>query len=292
MSEVLRRTTVLSVPRLFRGHLPGGAPRGISATKGLLLTLLAWAAIPAWAAGWEENGQIGELFGRSGVQGSFVVFDAGADRYVGHNRPRAETRYVPASTFKIANALLGLANGAVAGVDEVLPYRGPPDPFIAAWARDMGLREAITLSNVPIFQELARRIGLERMRDGVARLGYGNGEVGGKVDEFWLHGPLRISAVEQTRFLARLARDRLPVPRAAQRGVREITLLERGENWELHGKTGWQNAPGPGVGWWVGWVEKDRRVYAFALNLDIRNPADAQKRVELGRASLKALGIL
>ena len=52
------------------------------------------------------------------------------------------------------------------------------------------------------------------------------------------------------------------------------------------------NAPNPGVGWWVGWVRKGERVYAFALNLDIQNAADASKRIELGKASLKALGVL
>lgn len=31
---------------------------------------------------------------------------------------------------------------------------------------------------------------------------------------------------------------------------------------------------------------------AFALNLDIENKSDARKRIELGKASLKALAIL
>ena len=39
------------------------------------------------------------------------------------------------------------------------------------WEKDMGLREAIKVSNVAIYQELARRIGLERMREGVRKLG-------------------------------------------------------------------------------------------------------------------------
>ena len=69
----------------------------------------------------------------------------------------------------------------------------------------MGLRDAIKMSNVPIYQELARRIGLERMREGVKKLGYGNMEIGSVVDRFWLAGPLAISAVEQTDFLRRLA---------------------------------------------------------------------------------------
>jgi beta-lactamase class D len=89
-----------------------------------------------------------------------------------------------------------------------------------------------------------------------------------------------------------LAREALPFPRAAQAETREIILMQRGAGWALYGKTGWQNAPGPGVGGWVGWVQKGRRTYAFALNIDIHQASDADKRVELGMASLKALGIL
>lgn len=77
----------------------------------------------------------------------------------------------------------------------------------------------------------------------------------------------------------------------AQNSVRDITLLERGNGWELHGKTGWENAPSKGVGWWVGWVTKDDCVYAFALNIDILEESDAGKRIKLGKACLKALGI-
>lgn len=124
----------------------------------------------------------------------------------------------------------------------------------------------------------------------MSRLDYGNGETGASIDTFWLDGALRISAVEQVRFLARLARGQLPFPGSVQEGVREMIRLERREGRDLYAKTGWENAPDQGVGWWGGWVQQADRVYAFALNIDIRQPGDADRRVELGRASLEALG--
>ena len=241
---------------------------------------------------WQENNQIRELFKSENVSGTFVLYDAGADIYTGCNRTRAETRYVPASTFKIPNSLIGLATGAVKNVDDILPYRGDPHPFNPAWVKDMGLRQAIILSNVPIYQELARRIGPERMKDFVAKLDYGSKDIGISVDSFWLNGPLTISAIEQACFLAKLACGRLPLDPAIQQSVREIILLDRGTEWKIYGKTGWQNAPGPGVGWWVGWIEKNGRVYAFALNMDIREASDADKRIRLGKACLKTLGLM
>jgi beta-lactamase class D len=258
----------------------------------LCAVLVTISISTASLAGWEESSKVAGLFKSAEANGTFVLYDVTANTYIGHDKARAERRYIPASTFKIPNSLIGLSVGAVKSVDEVLPYKGDPQPFIKAWAKDMGLREAIALSNVPIYQELARRIGLDRMRDSVSKMDYGNKEIGNAVDKFWLNGPLKISAVEQTQFLAKLTQDALPFPQAFQKSVREIVLLEQGENWRLYGKTGWQNAPDQGVGWWVGWVQKDGHVYAFALNMDIQKESDLSKRVELGKASLKALGIL
>jgi len=155
----------------------------------------------------------------------------------------------------------------------------------------MGLRDAIKISNVPVYQELARRIGLERMRENLAEIPYGNAETGNEVDTFWLKGPLQISAVEQSEFLARLALGELPFPTAVQQSVREIVQLEQGDDWILYGKTGWTTTPDPDIGWWVGWVVKDQGVFSFALNIDMPDKTDVAKRVELGRACLEALGI-
>ena len=257
----------------------------------LFTAILLLSALQVSAADWKESRAVAALFKVANVSGTFVVFDVADNQLLGHNKVRAETRFVPASTFKIANTLIGLAAGAVTSVDEILPYDGKPQPF-QQWQNDMGLRDAIVMSNVAIYQELARRIGSAQMQNGVIQLGYGNQQIGKRIDRFWLDGPLKISAVEQTRFLAELAQQTLPFSVQHQQQVRDIILIEKNSSWALYGKTGWQNAPEAGVGWWVGWVEKDKRIYTFALNLDIHTDADANKRVELGKASLKALGVL
>ncbi len=265
--------------------------RRIAALARLLCVAGGLLAGFAHAAEWRDSPEVARLFAEARAEGTFVLYDLCADRFTGFDRARAETRFVPASTFKIANSLIGLATGAVSGVDEVLPYGGKPQPF-PAWERDMGLREAIGVSNVPIYQELARRVGLAAMAENVARLDYGNGDIGGVVDRFWLAGPLEISAVEQARFLARLLRNQLPFPIAVQAQVRAIVPAERGEGWELAGKTGWATERAPRLGWWVGWVKNGEHWYSFALNMDIARAEDLPRRVELGKAALRALGVL
>jgi beta-lactamase class D OXA-50 len=255
----------------------------------LLLLLTPLGSL--WSRTYHEVPELDAIFDRYGVTGIFVLLDSTRDRVEVSNKLRAQQRFAPASTFKIANSLIGLDAGAVKNVDEVLPYGGKPQRF-KAWERDMNLRDAIKASNVAVYQELARRIGLKRMRAGVKKLNYGNQETGGVVDRFWLDGPLAISAQEQMEFLQRLVAGRLPVKQEAVRAIREITLLEKTVTYELHGKTGWLFNSKRQIGWWVGWVEREGMSYPFALNIDMFKDEDAEKRVPIGRECLKVLGKL
>jgi beta-lactamase class D len=269
-----------------------GKPLTLVAVAVLTLPTDAAASANVKADPWRDEPTVTALFRDAGVDGTFVLLDESRGELRGHNRKRAEQRFSPASTFKVANALIGLSVGAMQNVDAVIPYTGDANPFMREWLEPMALRGAMKVSNVPLYQELARQIGLTRMREAIQRLGYGNEQIGSNVTTFWLRGPLAISAEEQTRFLSGLAHQKLPFPRRAQQQVAEITLVDSGPGWSLHAKTGWQNAPGPGVGWWVGWVQKGDQITPFALNIAMTGSVDAPKREQLGRRSLQALGIL
>ena len=92
--------------------------------KHLIAAVMLLLAGHVHAIDWQDNPALGKLFSEAGVQGTFVLYDVDAQRLIGHDKGRAETRFIPASTFKIANSLIGLAAGAVDGVDDILPYGG------------------------------------------------------------------------------------------------------------------------------------------------------------------------
>ena len=73
--------------------------------------------------------------------------------------------------------------------------------------------------------------------------------------------------------------------------VRAITRQDGSA--DLHAKTGLGGTANPDIdiGWWVGWVVKDGKLYTFALNIDVVGDA-AAKRVPLGKAALTVLGLL
>ena len=246
---------------------------------------------PVWADDFIENLDVKSLFQDAGVEGTFVIYDLNAGQMSGYNGARAAEQFIPASTFKIANSLIGLETGVVTSVDEILPYGGKPQ-FLKSWENDMGLRDAIKISNVPIYQELARRIGLERMQNMVSKLGYGDQNIGNIVDQFWLEGPLKISAAQQVKFIAKLIKGELQIAEKHQNSVREILRLEHTEKYSLYVKSGWTTAPDPDIGWWVGWITQGDQNYAFALNIDTHNMDDVAKRETLTRAVLKSLKLL
>jgi beta-lactamase class D len=239
----------------------------------------------------EVRDDLEAVFDSAGIDGTFVLYHPADGRLTVANLERAQTRFVPASTYKIPHTLIALETGAVADVDEVVPYGGQPQLF-SAWERDMSLREAVPASSVPVFQEVARRVGPGRMQGWLDRLAYGNREMGRVQDRFWLDGPLAVSAVEQARFLADLAAGALPASAQAQAAARDVALLEEGDGYTLYGKTGWAFDVVSQVGWWVGWVEREDAIHAFALNLEMRSAEDVPLRIEVGREMLRRLGVL
>ena len=184
------------------------------------VALLAYrtAAIPT------RRGNLGRFF--PGYASTLVVLDLDSGAITRHNPELARRRFSPCSTFKIPNSLIGLETGVIPGPDFVLPWDGTHYE-IAAWNRDHDLRSAIANSVVWYYRELARRVGLARMKEYVERFSYGNQDLSGGVDRFWLGSSLRISPEEQVAFLRRFetgdAWGFFPQPRHRQ-GDRDPTL--------------------------------------------------------------------
>jgi beta-lactamase class D len=231
-------------------------------------------------------------FDAKGVEGTFVLFEPLEDRYRVLDAARAGRRFLPAATFEIANALIGLELGSIADEDEVFPWDGRPKPF-AAWERDQALASGMRESVAWMFQEVARRTGRARMREWLERLEYGNRDMSGGIDLFWLQGGSRISAMEQVAFLHRLAEGRLPMTQRAQRLVRQALAMEKTRGHTLYAKAGTVPSGREAVLWWIGWIERKGRPRAyFAMNLAPGARTSLADPTAIGRAILVEAGLL
>ena len=237
-----------------------------------------------------------------GVKGAFVVYDLKSDRYVRYNVERCRERFSPKSTFKIPNSLIGLETGVIKDADFVIQWnkeKYPPqanwneEPFVH-WGKDQTLRSALKYSVVWYYRELALSVGPEQMSKYVRAFNYGNKEVSGRVDNFWLNDVLKISADEQVEFLKAFYSGRLPVSKRSINIVKDILVIEKTPAYTLSGKTG--GGPideGVYIGWFVGYLEAAGNVYFFAINIEGSSFAEIRdKRIDMTRQILKALGYL
>ncbi len=222
--------------------------------------------------------------------GSILIYDATADTFYSNDFERAETKFIPASTFKIANSIVGLEVGTLDADTTVFRWDGTPR-FMDAWEQDLKLADAFRLSCVPCYRELARRTGAERMESGLKRIGYpGMVFDTSTIDDFWLTGGSEISQFEQIDFLRRLREGELPIEVSTASTLRRIMVVDSTRDFVLRGKTGWATGDGFDLGWFVGYLEDTSNTYYIATNVEPLDRSEgagfAEARLEVSRAAL------
>ncbi|MCH7351242.1 OXA-286 family class D beta-lactamase OXA-293 [Acinetobacter sp. NIPH 1958] len=238
-----------------------------------------------------EQQQIASLFQNAQTSGVLVIYDGKKIQKYGNDTSRAEHRYIPASTFKMLNALIGIQHHKTTP-NEIFKWDGRKRAF-SSWEKDLTLAEAMQASAVPVYQELARRIGLELMTQEIKRVGYGNNNVGTQVDNFWLVGPLKITPVEEVRFAYALAKQKLPFDQSTQQQVKGMLLLDEVQGAKIYAKSGWGMDVSPQVGWWTGWIEQaNGKITAFSLNMEMSQPEHAETRKAIVYQALQQLDLL
>ncbi|MFD6208934.1 class D beta-lactamase [Peribacillus sp. NPDC060253] len=208
--------------------------------------------------------QIGESF--DGVDGTMIIQNLKNDKVYVYNKNRSKVRFTPESTFKVANALIGLQTKAVSDEYEVKRWDGVIREF-EDWNRDHTLASGMRYSVIWYYQAMARDIGVENMQHYVNLLDYGNRNISGGIDQFWLDSSIKISAQEQVQFIENLVEEKLPIDKQHMRTVKRIMINEEADSYVLHGKTGTRLSD-MGLGWYVGYIETDKGKWAFATNMD------------------------
>lgn len=231
-------------------------------------------------------------FSDVGTEGTFAAYKVDDYLIIASDTTRSGEAKLPASTFKIANSLIALETGVVKDPDvDLFKWDGVTRP-IPAWNRDHTMRSAIAASAVPVYQEIARRIGAERMQAYIDKLDYGNHNIGGGIDQFWLTGDLRIDCIQQIDFVDRLRRGALPISERSQSLVRDILPVTKVGDATIRAKSGLLGAEigKPSLGWLVGWAENGAAQTVFAMNIDCREPGQIAARATIAQACLGDIG--
>ncbi len=233
-----------------------------------------------------------KYFDDNKVEGCFTMLSNTDGKVTVYNLAMDTARVLPASTFKIVNSLIGLETGVIADEKMVIKWDGIKRS-VEAWNKDMTMEEAFKVSCVPYYQEVARRIGKDTMKLWIDSIGYGNKNLGDKIDSFWLNNQLKISPDEQLGLMKRLYFDQLPFQKRTQQIVRDVMLQEDNTAYTLSYKTGWGfDENNNNIGWVVGWIEENKHPYFFVTLVKSADPAIDMKTVRLTitKGILKQLG--
>lgn len=266
-----------------------GSMKKVSSLIGLCL-LVIFLAFTSFSSTTGAEGKktkelhIEQLF--DGRDGTLVLKNLKNDQMYVYNSERSEEQFTPESTFKVPNSLIGLETGAVRDEYEVKRWDGVKREF-DSWNRDHSLASAIRESAIWFYQDMARDIGVTNMERYVNHIGYGNRDISGGIDKFWLDSTLKISAIEQVDFLEELVEEDLPFTEKNQKTVKRIMIQDEQDEYTLHGKTGTRLSD-MGLGWYVGFIEKEKETWVFAVNLDGSGTVAKQITME----TLKEMGII
>ena len=191
-----------------------------------------------------------------------------------------DTRTTPASTFKLALAVIGFDSGVLIDArNPRLPFQpGDPDWGGAEWTRETDPERWLKYSVVWYSQRITRALGAATLTRHAQAMRYGNADFTGDagfdngLERAWIASSLEISPREQVAFLRGLVNGTLPASASAMARTREIVERRDVPGWQVWGKTG---AAYPrradrsfdyaqGRGWFVGWAEHDGRRVVFA----------------------------
>ena len=164
----------------------------------------------------KQDKSLKKYFDDNKVEGCFALMDNASGKFTVHNLGRyRDSSYLPASTFKILNSLIGLQTGKISSDSMVIKWDGV-ERRVADWNKDLNMYEAFRVSSVYYYQEVARRIGKDTMQIWLDSLKYGAKTDTGKVvitsaiDSFWLDNSLKITPDQQLGLVKRLYFDQLP----------------------------------------------------------------------------------
>ncbi len=198
-----------------------------------------------------------------------------------------DKQFSPASSFKIANSLIGLDLGILKDENTKYTWDGSKQ-FLPAWEHDHTLETAVSDSVVWYFQTLAKQVVEDNYHEYLKKFDYGNQDISSGLTNFWLSKSLKITPKEQIIFLRKLYQNKLPVTNHATEVVKKILILESYDDKVLSGKTGAASFDGNNIGWFVGHLLSGDSEYVFTANV---NKAGTDYKIDNEYAGLAAKAV-
>ncbi len=232
------------------------------------------------------SSELQTILNASEVNGAILIFDFYENKYYSNNFKEARKSVIPASTFKIVHSIIGLETNILESEATIFKWKGEKREF-PIWEKDLTLKEAFQKSCVPCYQELARKIGTKQMSQYLSKLNFGEMKVNDEtIDNFWLVGQSKINSFQQIDFLKRLFNKEINISKSTNETILKILKIRENPNFLLSGKTGLGMNPNGNIGWFVGFIQKGKKVYYFATRISPNKRDMPQKKFNTVRKTV------
>jgi beta-lactamase class D len=231
------------------------------------------------------------------VDACFLLYSVNKHKVVAKYNPknRCAKQIAPNSTFKIPLSLMAFDQKIITE-STVFIWDGK-DTGMAAWKHNQNQTPQTWIQNsvVWVSQQITPKLGVAKIKDYLNKFNYGNQDFSGDVGKTngltnaWLSSSLKISALEQLKFLQRMDKGKLPVSSDAVYHTELNMSLDRDkklfDTWNTDGKTGSgsrivkvNNETGKiRHGWFVGYLKHSGTTYIFVTNIMDKAPVKPNK---------------
>lgn len=227
----------------------------------------------------------------NGYDGSFVLYDLQEAQYHIYNKDKSTLRISPNSTYKIYSALFALESGVITPHQTSMKWNGKTYPY-KTWNQNQNLVTAMDNSVTWYFQRLDKKIQMENIQAYLDKINYGNQNVSGGIEDYWLESSLKISPIEQVQLLKAFYTNQFGFNKKNIQLIKDAIKLETKVNATLYGKTGTGTVNRKNVnGWFIGYAETKNNTYFFATNIENDHHANGSIAAEITKSILENKGI-
>lgn len=227
----------------------------------------------------------------SGYEGSFVLYDLQEEQYNIYNKDKSTLRVSPNSTYKIYSALFALESEVIARNDNSMKWNGNSYPY-QSWNQNQNLLTAMENSVTWYFQQLDKKVQMKNIESYLDKIQYGNQNLSGGTEDYWLESSLKISPIEQVQTLKDFYTNQFGFDGKNIQFIKDAIKLETKDSATLYGKTGTGTVNGKNVnGWFIGYVETENNTYFFATNIESDHHGSGSIAAEITKSILYDKGI-
>ncbi len=215
---------------------------------------------------------------------NFIILDGITSEVVFELGPNINERISPCSTFKIALSLMGYEVGILIDANNpIWDFQEGYDDFLEVWKSPQTPQSWMKYSCIWYSRVLVSQIGSDQVQSYLDLLEYGNRDISRGLTKAWVNSSIKISPKEQVEFIRKVLHGYFPISENSIQMTKKILFLEElPEGYKLFGKTGWGGSVKETddknfeIAWFVGWIEKDDRIFPFAYNI-------REDRIDLGQ---------